>query len=479
MQSRRPKPTRVSEKGNHSGSSSTPRFKKEEGGPKRPRIHKNGDKSSYERNSFRERNDQSPFSYLRKTNEKINEEKKRTFGGEKPALKNSFGQKSKEVMDRFNKRSDRRDENSTDSRNYGERQGAKRGDRQDDGERRSHRERPSRFGSSSSFEDRGGGRPFERRSEDRNDRPFSEKKRQEGVGRPQGRKPWERDERSSGDGANRFDPDRKAKPFFDKPGASSAPRRKTSEASFGKKKAHSTPSDESLGIRLNRFIANSGVCARREADKLIEAGEIYVNGKVMTDFSYRVQPTDTVKYGSRILKREKFVYILINKPKDFLTTTDDPEERKTVMDLVRDASGARLYPVGRLDRNTTGLLVITNDGDLADKLMHPSFMTKKIYQVDLDRPFSESDLEKLRTGITLEDGFIKADDIEIVSPDRKSVGLEIHSGRNRLVRRMFEHLEYTVVRLDRVMYAGLTKKELPRGTWRYLTDMEVGNLKRL
>jgi 23S rRNA pseudouridine2605 synthase len=221
------------------------------------------------------------------------------------------------------------------------------------------------------------------------------------------------------------------------------------------------------------------VCARREADKLIEAGEIYVNGKVMSDFSYRVQPSDTVKYGSKILKREKYVYVLLNKPKDFLTTTDDPEERKTVMELVRNASNARLYPVGRLDRNTTGLLVITNDGDLADKLMHPSFMTKKIYQVDLDKPLSDTDLQKLKTGITLEDGFIKADDIEIVSPDRKSVGLEIHSGRNRLVRRMFEHLDYTVVRLDRVMYAGLTKKELPRGTWRYLSDLEVNTLKHL
>ncbi|HAR19840.1 MAG TPA: ribosomal large subunit pseudouridine synthase B [Cytophagales bacterium] len=249
---------------------------------------------------------------------------------------------------------------------------------------------------------------------------------------------------------------------------------------FAKKTKHqSAPSDESLGIRLNRYIANCGVCARREADNLIQQGEIYVNGKIMTDFSYRVQPGDSVRYGSKLLKREKFVYILLNKPKDFLTTTEDPEGRKSVMDLVKDATNVRLYPVGRLDRNTTGLLLLTNDGDLTDKLMHPSYKAKKIYQVDLDKPFSDTDLQKIRQGVVLEDGPMRADDVEIVSPDRKRVGIEIHSGRNRIVRRIFEHLGYNIEKLDRVMYAGLTKKDLPRGTWRHLTELEITTLKHL
>ena len=249
---------------------------------------------------------------------------------------------------------------------------------------------------------------------------------------------------------------------------------------FSKKpKQQSVPSDESLGIRLNRYIANCGVCARREADNLIQQGEIYVNGKIMTDFSYRVQTGDNVRYGSKVLKREKFVYILLNKPKDFLTTTDDPEGRKSVMDLVKDATNVRLYPVGRLDRNTTGLLLLTNDGDLTDKLMHPSYKAKKIYQVDLDKPFSDVDLQKIRQGIVLEDGPMRADDVEIVSPDRKRVGIEIHSGRNRIVRRIFEHLGYNIEKLDRVMYAGLTKKDLPRGTWRHLSELEITTLKHL
>lgn len=466
MQSRRPKPSRVSDhKSNHSGSSSTPRFKRDsEGGQgKRPRMNKSGDKP-FEKKPYvdRDKEGNGTFSYLRKTNERVGDDRRFTSKHDKPAFKNSFGQKSKDVMDRFGKREGRAgDSNERKGRSF-------------DSNRNSDKSFKPRFS-----EERGS---FNKRTDNsRGERPFSPRREDGGYSKPSSSeiRPWDGEKRSFSDRGDSSRADRPPSRSFGEKGRPNKYHAADNPIVQGKKKIQSTPSDESLGIRLNRFIANAGVCARREADKLIVAGEIYVNGKSMSDFSYRVQPTDTVKYGSKILKREKHVYLLLNKPKDFLTTTDDPEERKTVMDLVKSATSARLYPVGRLDRNTTGLLVITNDGDLAEKLMHPSFMTKKIYQVDLDRPFSETDLQKMRTGITLEDGFIKADDIEIVSPDRKSVGIEIHSGRNRLVRRMFEHLEYSVVRLDRVMYAGLTKKDLPRGTWRYLSELEVNTLKHL
>ena len=231
------------------------------------------------------------------------------------------------------------------------------------------------------------------------------------------------------------------------------------------------------GIRLNRFIANSGICSRRDADVLIEAGEISVNGKVIDELGFRVQQGDIVRHNGATLKREKLVYVLLNKPKDFITTTNDPEERKTVMDLVANAANERLYPVGRLDRNTTGLLLLTNDGELADRLSHPSNNIKKIYQVDLDKPITDEDFAKIQAGVTLFDGFAKPDDLAIVGNERRSIGIEIHIGRNRIVRRIFESLDYKVERLDRVMYAGLSKKDLPRGNWRYLTESEVINLK--
>jgi 23S rRNA pseudouridine2605 synthase len=230
-------------------------------------------------------------------------------------------------------------------------------------------------------------------------------------------------------------------------------------------------------IRLNRFISQSGLCSRREADVLISTGQITVNGKVVDQMGYKVRKDDVIKYGKRILNREKLVYVLLNKPKDFLTTTEDPEERKTVMQLVESACKERIYPVGRLDRNTTGLLLITNDGELSEKLMHPSHNIKKIYQVDLDRPITQADEAKIREGVTLEDGFAPVDELEVLSLDRKILGISIHLGRNRIVRRIFESLEYKVEKLDRVMYAGLTKKDLPRGNWRYLTEKEVINLK--
>ncbi|MVN76252.1 pseudouridine synthase [Hymenobacter sp. HMF4947] len=230
-------------------------------------------------------------------------------------------------------------------------------------------------------------------------------------------------------------------------------------------------------LRLNRYIANAGICSRREADSLIAAGEIRVNGEVVTEMGYKVQPTDTVQYGKTNLNREKLVYVLLNKPKDFITTTEDPEGRKTVMSLVATASKERIFPVGRLDRNTTGLLLFTNDGEVAQKLSHPSHKNKKIYQAELDKPLTAEHLAEITAGVELEDGKAEVDDVAVVAGNPHFVGIELHIGRNRIVRRIFEHLGYDVVALDRVQYAGLTKKDLPRGKWRFLSEQEVIRLK--
>ena len=234
---------------------------------------------------------------------------------------------------------------------------------------------------------------------------------------------------------------------------------------------------ENTAIRLNRFIANAGICSRREADQLIENGEITINGELITKLGTRVNPGDKVKFNGRAINSEKPVYILLNKPKGFITTTSDPEDRRTVMDLVRGACKERIYPVGRLDRNTTGLLLLTNDGDLAKKLAHPSYQVKKIYEVGIDQPIKSSDLIQIREGLKLEDGFIKVDEIAVVSPDKQKLGIEIHSGRNRVIRRIFEHFNYKVTKLDRAVYANLTKKDLPRGRWRFLLQNEIIQLK--
>lgn len=232
-------------------------------------------------------------------------------------------------------------------------------------------------------------------------------------------------------------------------------------------------------IRLNKYIANAGICSRRDADKLIEGGEIKVNGQVITALGHKVHRGDKVVYNGRNLNPEKPMYVLLNKPKDFITTTDDPYERKTVMQLVENACEERIFPVGRLDRNTTGLLLFTNDGELTESLAHPSNNIKKIYQVTLDKPITKTDADIIIEGLELEDGPIKVDDLQILSKDKTILGLEIHSGKNRIVRRIFAHFGYEVVALDRVTYAGLTKKDLPRGKYRFLTEKEVINLKYL
>ncbi|EON78435.1 Ribosomal large subunit pseudouridine synthase B [Lunatimonas lonarensis] len=243
------------------------------------------------------------------------------------------------------------------------------------------------------------------------------------------------------------------------------------------KRTGSSPNDDE--VRLNKYIANAGICSRRDADKLIESGEISVNGAVITSLGYKVRRTDKVTYKDKKLNPERPVYLLLNKPKDFITTTDDPFERKTVMQLISNACSERVFPIGRLDRNTTGLLLFTNDGELSERLAHPSNQIKKIYQVSLDKPLAKKDLEIILEGVELEDGLTKVDDLQILSKDKTILGMEIHSGKNRIVRRIFAHFGYEVIALDRVMYAGLTKKDLPRGNYRFLSESEVINLKYL
>lgn len=230
-------------------------------------------------------------------------------------------------------------------------------------------------------------------------------------------------------------------------------------------------------IRLNKYLANAGVCSRREADDFIQAGVVKVNGEIITELGTKVKRNDVVLFHDQQINIEKKVYVLLNKPKDYVTTSDDPQNRKTVMDLVKGACRERIYPVGRLDRNTTGVLLLTNDGELATKLTHPQYLKKKIYHVHLDKNVTAADIKQIADGIMLEDGEIHADAIEYASEtDRKQVGIEIHSGRNRIVRRIFEHLGYKVTRLDRVYFAGLTKKNVRRGDWRFLTEQEVNML---
>ena len=241
------------------------------------------------------------------------------------------------------------------------------------------------------------------------------------------------------------------------------------------KETHIDPNEP---IRLNKYLANAGVCSRREADDFIQAGVVTVNGQVVTELGTKVLRGDEVKFHDQPVTLEKKVYVLLNKPKDYVTTSDDPQQRKTVMDLVKDACPERIYPVGRLDRNTTGVLLLTNDGEMASKLTHPKFLKKKVYHVYLDKNVTMHDMQQIASGIELEDGEIQADAIEYADDhDKSQVGIEIHSGKNRIVRRIFESLGYRVTKLDRVQFAGLTKKNLRRGDWRFLTEQEVDMLR--
>ena len=269
-----------------------------------------------------------------------------------------------------------------------------------------------------------------------------------------------------------------------KPKKSKGGQQRRGQRSFsrrsGKPSSNEPKKVDDGSMRLNRFIAHAGICSRREADTFIIAGSVEVNGKVVSEMGYKVLPGDSVKFDGRLLTPEKMEYVLLNKPKNFLTTTEDDKGRKTVMDLIRNASKSRLLPVGRLDRNTTGLLLFTNDGEMAARLTHPRYAVRKIYHVVLDRALKVSDLQQIEKGVDLDDGSISVDAISyITNATKREVGIEIHSGRNRIIRRIFEHLGYEVAKLDRVMFAGLTKKDLPRGQWRTLDSKEVSFLKMI
>jgi 23S rRNA pseudouridine2605 synthase len=258
------------------------------------------------------------------------------------------------------------------------------------------------------------------------------------------------------------------------------PKRKRLRVDASKIKEQTQRKEEEF-IRLNKYMAHSGVCSRREADKLISSGQVKVNGQLVTELGFKVKESDRIEYGNKVLHRERLVYVLLNKPKGFITSLDDPFERKTVMSLVENAVQERIYPVGRLDRNTTGLLLFTNDGEMTKKLTHPSHKIKKIYHVVLDKALTKQHFTTILEGIELEDGLIIPDDLAYVenTENRKEIGIEIHSGRNRIVRRIFEHLGYEIVKLDRVILGGLTKKDLSRGNWRYLLPAEINMLKML
>ncbi len=253
---------------------------------------------------------------------------------------------------------------------------------------------------------------------------------------------------------------------------------KSSNSSTGKQGSGRSSKTSGDGLtRLNKFIANAGICSRREADVFIAAGSVTVNGKPVTEMGFKVAPGDEVRFNGRLLRTEKKEYVLLNKPKNFITTTRDERGRRTVMELIAKASNSRLVPVGRLDRATTGLLLFTNDGDLAKKLTHPKHGVKKLYHIVLDKPLKQDDLNKIKKGLVLDDGPVHVDQVSYIEgAGKREIGLELHSGRNRIVRRIFEHLGYKVVKLDRVVFAGLTKKNLPRGHWRHLTEQEVINL---
>ena len=458
-------------------------------------------------------------------------ERKRSFGdgGDKPGFKKregGYGDK-KSFGDRGERSGFKKREGGFgDKKSFGDRSdrpGFKKreggyGDKKsfgDRGERSGFKKREGGFGDKKSFGDRGERSGFKKREGgfgdkksfgDRSERPsfkkregdFDKKKSfgsgsgREGAGseRPMGKRPMRNFDKPVPEGGDKFF---RGKPFG-KSGArkrigdddrGERPERKsfvrsrvTRNRGVSVKKSDQMAQKPSDGtIRLNKFISNSGVCSRREADELIKMGLITVNGQSITEMGYKVKPGDEVRHEGKKLTAEKPVYILLNKPKGYITTTDDPQERKTVMGLIGNAVKERVYPVGRLDRNTTGLLLLTNDGELADKLTHPSYNAKKIYKVELDKPITKADVEKIQEGVRLEEGKAVVDDLAVIDDDKKTVGIEIHIGWNRIVRRIFESLGYEVVRLDRVVYAGLDKKNIGRGEWRHLKETEVVKLK--
>lgn len=408
---------------NREGGYNRPSYNREGGDrPYRPRFNPNsegGERRSYgdrpQRPSYNREGGDRPYRPRYNNNE----------GGERP--QRSYGDRPS-----YGDRTQRPSYN----REGGDRPYRPRFNNNEGGERRSYGDRPQR----PSYNREGG------------DRPYRPRFNNGGEGRPQG---FARPQRRTGD----YDPN----------------------AKYSKKKQIEYKEqfvDPNEPIRLNKFLANAGVCSRREADEFITAGVVSVNGEVVTELGTKIKRSDVVKFHDEPVSIERKVYVLLNKPKDCVTTSDDPQARLTVMDLVKGACNERIYPVGRLDRNTTGVLLLTNDGDLASKLTHPKFLKKKIYHVYLDKNLTKADMDQIAAGIQLEDGEIHADAISYADENKRDqVGIEIHSGKNRIVRRIFESLGYKVVKLDRVFFAGLTKKGLRRGEWRYLTEQEVNFLR--
>ena len=358
------------------------------------------------------------------------------------------------VINRDNNSDDRRSSYNNDDRRSNYNSGERRSNYSDD--RRSNYNSDDRR-SYNNDDRRSNYNSGERRSNyNSDDRRGSGSYRPNNQSRDNNRRPYDRDQRSGGSDQNR----------------SKGPKQLFKPVKYKENLDPETP------IRLNKYLANAGVCSRREADSFITAGVVRVNGELISELGAKVKRGDSVTFQDKPVRLESKVYVLLNKPKNTVTTSDDPQNRKTVMDLVKGACPERIYPVGRLDRNTTGVLLLTNDGDLASKLMHPKYVKKKIYQVKLDREVAIEDMQAIADGIMLDDGEIHADSIAYVGEDvLDEVGIEIHSGRNRIVRRIFEKLGYQVLKLDRVYFAGLTKKNVTRGRWRYLTESEVNMLR--
>ena len=457
-ETKRPRITRPIENRDENRRSRTPRFENREGGESETRRPNRF-------NTDRPRREQG-HGYIRDLNKERERERNEGTGDR------DNGNRYYRDSDRNRERGDRdnnRYENRDNRRSYerGNRDNNRFSDR---GERRERRPQDR--------DENAERRDNRYQNRDRNDRREEGRReigsREEG-GRGEGYRGDRRDRREGDDRRDRYS-DRPARKVFtrraDGDGAPKSVYSKKKQIEYRKKNE-----GQETELRLNRYIAKGGVCSRRDADVLIAAGRVKVNGEVVQQVGVKVKRTDRVEVDDQVITPERKVYLVLNKPKDYVTTVEDPLERRTVMTLIEGACKERVYPIGRLDRQTTGVLLFTNDGDLAKKLTHPKYNQKKIYHVFLDKVVQTGDLEAIRKGIDLEDGFIQADDVRVAEDDRTQVGIEIHSGRNRIVRRIFEHLGYQILRLDRVFFAGITKKNLPRGHWRFLTEDEVNILK--
>lgn len=444
--------------------------------PYRPRFNsENGDRPQRPYNSDR------PYRPRFNPNSENGERPQRPYNSER-----SYGNNDRPYRPRYNSENGERPQ-----RSYGNNAGGERPYRprfnSENGERLQRpysTDRPQR----PRYNSEGGERPQRPYNNDRSygssDRPYRPRYNSEGGERPQ--RPYGNNAGGDRPYRPRFNPNGGGRPGgYGNNNSFSRPVRRTGDydpnAKYSKKKQIEYKEqfvDPNEPIRLNKFLANAGVCSRREADEFITAGVVSVNGEVVTELGTKIKRGDEVKFHDQTVSIERKIYVLLNKPKDTVTTSDDPQARRTVMDLVKGACDERIYPVGRLDRNTTGVLLLTNDGDLASKLTHPKYLKKKIYHVHLDKNLTKADMEQIAAGIQLDDGEIHADAISYTDDFKKDeVGIEIHSGKNRIVRRIFESLGYKVVKLDRVFFAGLTKKGLRRGEWRYLTEQEVNFLR--